>query len=284
MKRLIAVAILTAATPLFAIETDDCRAALTHLTALYEIRSLMMKRYTSSYDVDRLIDRRLDQLREPLPGGGYRWVRWVRRDSDAPTDKHGHSVGAVNSSGSDTFESSGDHAFVVRVVVPQKRSLFNANHAVYVGNVRINYTANGRTRTKEEPINNWMNPDTSRTIDLGTIADHVEVSLDASTAAKDVKQALVEIHFKQAVSEDDPANPAYSTILALERIRSSPDPRTIDAEIASIESGLFPGSESLPLLSIVADFRRADELLRSSKSDDQEKGDKLLKETLRRLR
>ncbi len=283
MKRLL-VGLLLLSTSAFAIEPDDCRAALTHLTALYEIRSLMMKRYTSSYDVDRLIDQRLDQLREPLTGGGYRWVRWVRRDSDAPTHKEGHSVIAVSGSGSDSFEASRDHVFVVRVVVPQKRSLFNANRPVYVGNVRINYTVNGRTRTKEEAVNNWMNPDTSRTIDLGTIADHVDVSLDASTNPKDVKQALVEIHFKQAVAEDDPANPAYSTVQALSRIRGAADPETIDTEIATIERGLFPGSDPLPILSLIADFRHADELLRSKKSEDQEKGDKLLKETLRRLR
>ncbi len=283
MRRLLLVLLLFPVSA-FAVETDDCRSALTHLTALYEIRSLMMKRYTSSYDVDRLIDRRLEQLREPLPGGGYRWVRWVRRDSDAPTEKRGHSVIAVKGSGSDTFEASRDHVFAVRVVVPQKRSLFNANRPVYIGNVRINYTVNGRARSKEEPINNWMNPDTSRTIDLGAIADHVDVSLDASTNPKDVKQALVEIHFKQAVAEDDPANPAYSTIQALDRIHNSADPQTIDAEIASVERGLFPGADPLPILSLIADFRRADELIRSSKSEDQEKGDKLLKETLRRLR
>lgn len=284
MKRLLIGLLLLPLSAFAVVEGDDCRAALAHLTALYEIRSLMMKRYTSSYDVSKLIDRRLDQLREPLPEGGYRWVRWVRRESDAPTEKRGHTVNAVNGSGSDSFEASRDHVFAVRIAVPQKRSLFNANRPVYVGTVRMNYTVNGRSRTKEEAINNWMNPDTSRTIDLGTIADHVDVSLDASTNQKDVKTALVEIHFRQAVAEDDPANPAYSTIRALDRIRDSADPGTIDAEIASVERGLFPGSDPLPILSLISDFRRADELMRSKKTEDQEKGDKLLKETLRRLR
>jgi hypothetical protein len=283
MKRLLSTLLLLAA-PTLAVETEDCRAVVTHLTVLYELRNAMLSRSMSSYDLDRLIDRRLDELREPLPGGSYRWVRWVRPESNGPTDKHGHSVVAVNGSGSDSFEASGNHAFAVRVVVPQKRSLFNANHAVYVGNVRVNYTAGGRPRTKEEPINNWMNPDTSRSIDLGAIADHVDVTLDASTAHKNVKQALVEIHFKQAVPEDDPANPAYSAIQALGRIRSSSDPRTIDTEIASVEHGMFPGTESVPMLSLIFDLRRADELMRSSKTEEQEKGDKLLKETLRRLR
>ena len=40
----------------------------------------------------------------------------------------------------------------------------------------------------------------------------------------------------------------------------------------------------MPLLAIVQDLRRADELMRSDKAGDQEKGNKLLRETLRRLR
>jgi hypothetical protein len=283
MKRFL-IGLLLVPVSAFAVSEDDCRAALAHLTALYEIRSSMMKRYTSSYDVSKLIDRRLDQLREPLPEGGYRWVRWVRRESDAPTTKRGHSVVAVKGPGTDTFEASRDHVFAVRVAVPQKRSLFSANAPVYIGTVRLNYTVNGKTRKKEEAINNWMNPDTTKTIDLGTIADHVDASLDASTNQKDVNSALVEIHFREAVAEDDPANPAYSTIRALDHIRDNADPDTIDAEISSVERGLFPGADSLPILTLITDFRRADDLIRSKKTEDQEKGDKLLKDTLRRLR
>jgi hypothetical protein len=277
MRRLLLVLLLFPVSA-FAVETDDCRAALTHLTALYEIRSLMMKRYTSSYDVDRLIDRRLEQLREPLSGGGYRWVRWVRRNSDAPTEKKVHKLRARSEP--DRFESSADHVFAVRVVVPSKRSLFNANSPVSVGGVEITYTTNGRSRTRSERIDSTMNPDTSKTFDLGTIADHVEVAVAASAKS----EAVIEAHYRQAVAQDDPSNPAYSTIQALDRIRNSADPQTIDAEIASVERGLFPGADPLPILSLIADFRRADELIRSSKSEDQEKGDRLLKETLRRLR
>jgi hypothetical protein len=277
MRRLL-FALLLLPTSLFAIELDDCRGALTHLSALYEIRSLMMKRYTSSYDVDRLIDRRLQQLREPLPGGGYRWVTWVRRDSDAPVDKKVHKLRGGSSS--DRFESSADHVFAVRIVVPSKRSLFNANSPVTIRAVEITYITNGRAKTRTERIDATMSPDTSRTFDLGTIADHVEVAVEVASKS----EAVVETHYRQAVAEDDPANPAYSTVQALSRIRYSADPHTIDTEIASLERGLFPGSDPLPILSIIGDFRRADELIRSSKTEEQEKGDKLLKETLRRLR
>ena len=51
MKKIITLIALVAI-PAAAVETGDC----SRLGALYEIRSLMMKRYSSSYDVDKAIE------------------------------------------------------------------------------------------------------------------------------------------------------------------------------------------------------------------------------------
>jgi hypothetical protein len=277
MKRaLFSLALLLIAAPLLA---DDC-GAMTQLATLYELRHVAMRR---SSDADSWIDKRIDYLREPS-GDGYRWVRWARPSGSDPVDKHLHKTQAVHGNGNYPFEATGAHAYGVRVVVPAKQSLFGRNNPVYVGTVRISYDAEGRHRTKSERIDQWMNPDTSRTIDLGAIADHVEVLLDASTAEKDANSALVEIHFRQAVAEDDPANPAYRTIQSLKHVRNSWSSDAIDDEIARVERDTFGATESVPLLGIVRDLRRADELIRSSKDSDKEKGDRLLKETLRKLR
>jgi hypothetical protein len=284
MKRVMGIALLMIAAPLFAADVADPCSAYMQIGALYEVRALMMKPYASTYDVDKFINERVEQLRDPLPDGGYRWVRWIRPDRDAPFDKHGHTVAAVQGANSDSVEASGQHAFAVRVAVPAKKSLFSRNNAVYVGSVHVSYSVNGRTRTKDEKINQWMNPDTTRTIDLDAIADRAEASLDASTSAKNVKESLVEIHFVQAVAQDDPANPAYDTIRSLERIRRNTDADTVDNEIAKRERELFPGAEPLPLLTIVADLHRADELLHSKKDEDHERGIKLLRETMRKVR
>jgi len=276
MKRWIAVLPLLAATSLFGIEADDCSAA-NQLAALYALRGVML-RNSSSYDVDRFIDDKVNQLREPMAGGGFRWVRWVRPSGNPPFDKKGHEVAAVHGSGTDHFEASGNHVFGVRIAVPAKRSLLHGNNAVYVGSIHVRYTFNDRERTKDETIDGWMNPDTTRTIDLGTIADHAEVSLDASTDLRDIREALVEIHTLNAVPQDDPANPNYDTITLLHRLRNSNDPDSIDDEIARLEPG-----DSLPLAHIVRSLRRADELMHSKKQDDQEKGERLLREALRQL-
>ena len=99
-----------------------------------------------------------------------------------------------------------------------------------------------------------------------------------------MKQSIVEIHFVQAVPRDDPGNPAYDAIQSLVRVRETTDAETIDDEIARAERELFPSSEPLPLASIISDLRRANELMRSKKDTDYNKGESLLKETLRRLR
>lgn len=283
MKRiLLALFVSLIAFPIFAAECDD----LIHLGALYELRSLMMHRYTSSSDVQTFIDRRIEQLREPTPDGGYRWVRYVRPSGDGPVDKHVHSVRSVHDAEDpDSFEATGHHAYAVRVVVPSKRSLFKGNNAVYVGDMRVaTYNGNARPRIDVFHINRWMSPDTSQTLPLDAIYDTVVATAPVSVDKRDRNEAVAEIHFVQAVAQDDPANPAYSTIQALRRIRETPDPVAVDSEIAALENTLFPGVESVPLLTVLHDLRRADELIRSEKADDQEKGNRLLKETLRRLR
>ena len=262
----------------FAVETTDCSTA-TQLAALYQVRAVMLRPGSSSYDVNKFIDAKMDALREPLPDGGFRWVRWARPSGSPQYDKNGHEVRAVQGSGTDNFEASGDHIFAVRIAVPAKRSLFNGNNKVYVGTVHIRATANGRERTKDEVINDWMNPDTSKTIDLNMIADHVEASLDSAAEERKSKQALVEIHMLKAAAQDDPANPNYDAIQTLRRVRNAFDSTTIDDEIARLNP-----DDAFPLTRIVSDLRQADDLMRSKKDKDQEKGRQLLKETLRRLR
>jgi hypothetical protein len=283
VKRILLVlAALCVATPLLALTRDEQCRAYTQLGALYEVRSLMARNYVSSYDVQKAIDRRIETLRVPLADGGYRWVRWVRPDKNAPDDKQVHEVRASRNSTPDTFEATADHPFNVKVIIPSKRSLLNGNNRVYVGTLHVTYTVNGRSYNKDLAINDWMNPDTSRTIEFDTIADHAEAIVDVST--NDPGKAVAEIHFRQAVAQDDPANPDYATIQSLNRVRSSTDAATVDAEIAAVEQGIFPGSESLPLLTVLDELRRADKLIHSSKTDEQDKGQKLLKDTLQRLR
>src|ERR1051326_5478734 len=272
MKRLIVL--LAFATPLFAVTTNEECRGYQQLATLYQVRELMLHGAGDSR-IDDVID---DQLKD-LRGG---WWRGFAPNHAAPRDKHVHVVAAANGSSTDNFEASGDHPFEVKVVIPAKRSLLNKNNPVYIGTLHVSYSLNGRTRTKDLPVNAWMNPDTSNTLDLGGIADHAEAAVTASS--RNPGEAVVEIHFIQAVAEDDPANPAYDTIQSLAHVRRYTDENTIDEEIAKTERAVFPGSDPVPLAHIVRELRRANDMLRSSKEDEQKKGQKLLEESIRRLR
>src|ERR1044072_2641627 len=165
MKHLIVL--LAFATPLFAVTTNEECRGYQQLATLYQVRELMLH-----------------------GAGDYRI---------------GHVVAASNGSGSDNFEAAGEHPFEVKVVVPAKRSLLNKNNPVYVGTLHVTYSVNGRTRTKDLPVNAWMTPAPATPRPPGGIAAPTEPPGTASPRTPG--EAVVEIHFIQAVAEDDPANP-----------------------------------------------------------------------------
>ena len=83
-------------------------------------------------------------------------------------------------------------------------------------------------------------------------------------------ESLVEIHLLKAVPQDDPSNPNYDTITVLKRLRDSTSYDSVDDEIARLNP-----DDTLPMYHIVRELRRADDLIRSKKEDDHEKGQKL---------
>ncbi len=286
MKRsLIALAVFALALPFAARaqRADDC-AALQTLQALYEIRQLSMAASPSSYAVDRAIETNLDRLRDPLPSGGYRWVRLTRPAGDGPVVKREHLVQADHAAGDrEQFEADGTVPYAVRIVVPRKRSLTKANKDLWVGAVNVRYWTEGEMKTLTRQIDAWLLPDNSRTIDLGVIADRAEVQVETATKSGNRGQSLIEVHFRQAVAQDDPANPNFEGVEALKRLQYAADPAAIDLEVARLERRLFPGVEITPFTMIVTRLREAEALLRSEKEEEKEKGRKALAEVVRAL-
>jgi hypothetical protein len=282
MKNLVAfVSIVLIAS---AAAAQDCEGDIAALRALYETRQILMRPYSGSYTAGERLDEQMDRMREPLPGGGYRWVRFVKPAGDPPVLKREHMVKNDFSADSmDTFEAAGDHPFGVRIVTPRKRSMFKANNESYIGRVDIRYWVDGREKTMSKEFNQWFAPDTMKTIDLGTIADRAEVEVEVATRNAKDKEALIEVHFKQAVAQDDPANPSYDAIQSLKRVRGSLDAVTLDYEIAKFEKRLFPELVSLPYTTLLMRVREAEKLIRSDKAEEQEKGKKMLAEISRAI-
>src|SRR5687767_12798888 len=139
---------------------------LVALQSLYGVRQMLMEPYSNEYTIGSWIDSQMDAMRDPLPGGGYRWVKFVRPSGDGPIVKREHLVSTDQTRGDlAAFEAAADHPFAVRIVVPRKRTTFRNNKDVYVGDVNIRYWVDGRERTMEKSIQQWMAPDTSRSFD-----------------------------------------------------------------------------------------------------------------------
>ncbi|MGH9457089.1 MAG: hypothetical protein ACRD2J_05550 [Thermoanaerobaculia bacterium] len=276
------VAVCLGAAPSFA-QSDAC-AEIDALRALYDVREAMLAAGPESWEVGRRIEHHLDLLRVPLPGGGHRWIRWIRPGSDGPVVRREKLVQADYDAGeTERFEAEASVPYAVRIVVPRKRSLLRANNDVWVGTVRIRVAADGEVETIERPIEAWLKPDNSRTFDLGVIADEARVEVETATRAGTRGEALVEVHFPQAVAQDDPANPNAETVAALKRLAYSADPVELDLEIARLEDRLFPGIESVPFATLVTRLREAEALLRSEDEEEREKGRKLLEDIVRLL-
>jgi hypothetical protein len=177
------------------------------------------------------------------------------------------------------FEASGNHPFAVKVVVPRKRSLTRSNKELWVGDVDIRYWVDGREKRLTKTVDQWLAPDTSRTFDLNAIADRAEVTVETSTRNASKKESLIEVHFRQAVPEDDPDNPGYEAIRSLRRLATNSfDPISLDYEIARFERRLFGTPMSAPISVIFRKLQEAEKLLKSEKEEDHEKGRKLLAE------
>lgn len=276
MMRKLLLSLLVVLSSMSAFAVVDCDVDVRALDALYDVRDLLITR-SSTYTIDNRIAMHIEQLRDPLPQGGYRWVIWVRPTSDAPVQKKSHVVSSVKDNGdSETFESTGDHAFEVRVVVPRKRSTFSANKGVYVKKLVVRYELNGKQQQFEKAIEKWMAPDTSQTFDLGGITDRADAQLEVATKGADAKQAVAEIHFRQAVATDDPDNPHYETIQALKSLATDTSPDRLEREITIREKRLFPDARFVRLLPLFEQIRTATDLIKSEKAEDQEKGKKSL--------
>jgi hypothetical protein len=280
-KLVLAILLLLVSTSLFA--AYDCDVDVRALNALFDIRDLMISR-ASSYTVDSRIQMHIENLRDPLPQGGYRWVMWVRPTGDAPVQKKAHLVSSVKDQGdAESFEASGDHPFEVRVVVPRKRSTFNANHAVYVKKLVVRYDRDGKQQQLDKAIDKWMAPDTSQSFDLGGIAERANAELEVATRASDVQQALAEIHFRQAVATDDPDNPHFETIQTLKSLASDLSAEKLERNISLIEKRLFPDAHFVRLVPLFEQIRTAMDLIKSEKPEEQEKGKKSLDAAIKQL-
>ncbi|HVT02636.1 MAG TPA: hypothetical protein VHL58_04585 [Thermoanaerobaculia bacterium] len=278
----LAMAVVLVSSMAIAARSQDVCPEVASLNALYEVRAARLHAYSSSYEVGSEIDRQIDNLREPLRDGAYRWVHYVRPGGDASVVKRDHDVSKIyNGDNWDSFEVTGKHVFAVNVNVPKKRNLFKANNEVFVNTLTVRYIVEGRPAVIRKTIGEWMAPTTSRTFDLDAIADSADATVEVAARPGKKKETVAEIIFKEAVAQDDPDNPNYETIQALQRLRGLSDPAAIDYEIGRLERRIFPSLEPAPFTTFLLRIKEAETLIRSSKEEEQNRGKKMLAEVIR---
>ena len=276
--------LILAFVPAQGIAADSCETDVHALGALYEIRDLMLSPRVSSWDVTGRIDDRLEELREPQPGGGHRWVDIVRPIGEGPVNRSEHLVHAsVGDSNADLFEAASEIPYAVKIVVPRKRSMFRGNERVWIQAISIRYFIDGEAKTIEEPIERWMNPNSTRTFDLEEVAERAEVVLEVAADPEKSEQALVEVHFEQGVPRDNPENPHYPTVEVLKKLRNNLDPGSLDLEIGRIEQRLFPSASVLPLTTLIGRIREYRAALQSDEAEEKEKAPKMLEAIVKAL-
>ncbi len=255
----------------------DCESDLAALEVFYDLRDTMVRGSSSSYDLARRVEEHLIALREPLGDGTFRWVRYVRPGGTPPVVRRERLVAASRDDGDiESFEASAERPFAVQVVVPRKRSLLRGNQEAWVGQVVIRYWVDGEEESLTRAVNQWLRPDTTRTFDLGVIADRAEAVVEVGTRRTTREQSLVELHLQQAVAQDDPGSPNAATVARLKRFASDPSPVHLDEEIAEIELEVFGRSSRLRTAELVATLRKAGVLLESEKEEERTEGQKLL--------
>jgi hypothetical protein len=282
MKRLMTWTILLlTAIPVAADWRDPLRTDLEGLGILYQVREQLLDRRVSDWDVNRFIDREIDRLLEPLPEGGHEWVVQVRPASEV-VRRSEHLVRATPDAPS-TFEHAEPWVYAVRLVVPRKRSLFRGNNPVWVEGYRVMVVEPDGSRSEREiEVGRWMQPGTTTTLDLDTIASSVRVAARAATAAEHRGEALLEIHLLKTVTRDDPQNPYFETIAMLRDLRRSLSPDRVDSQIERLERRVFPGKRPLPVGRLADLLSEAQALLESEDPAEREKAGAVL-ERMRRL-
>lgn len=184
----------------------------------------------------RIIDDRIEELRQKRSDGTYRWASLEREEADRLTrEKDVERVYTEDEVDVVTLE--GRDGYRVEIEIPRKKSLFSGNERVFVK--RIAVRADGGT--EEIPSSVWIEPGSSWAAPLPRIlrSGEVVVELGVESGRED---AVAEVSVLQAKLVDDPRSPYYPAVSKLLDIRGhlegsvdrSAIERSIDEALATI--------------------------------------------------
>lgn len=207
-----------AATPAASEPDKNIEMLAADLHALARVVSVAENLNQSRQVLLAIVDADVDTLRMPRGDGTYQWASLQREEGGRVTDQKAieyvHTEKELRN-----VTITAPNAYRVEVLVPKKRSAFQANNRVYVRNVIAEWTGfDGKTTLQEIPINAWVEPGDATGAPLPEIGKSVKVTAQLGVESGK-KAAVADVALVQAKLVDDPNSPYYPAIKRLLQVR-----------------------------------------------------------------
>jgi hypothetical protein len=242
----------------------------------------------------RMLEADIELLRGKRSDGSYAYASHDRMEAGRRED----SFSVEDPKKSMRLELRGSWVYRLTIGVPSRRLLVTRNRHVFVERVEIEYLPEGGASTKVQTldVNGWIEPGTSRNVDLDQIARQATARVYVHADPEgygNIGLALLEA--KIFDNADSPYADAVSTAKAILRGIENDDVPSIRAMAQRLATDLQPAAAAVPATAavevtapraeanIAADLQAIEDLLTGTETERRQGLDRL-HQLLRRLR
>lgn len=194
----------------------------------------------------RIVDEDVDLLRGKRSDGTYQYAGYERLEGGRVDESF-----SVQPKESDQFAKlsvRGDNVYRLVIALPSRRLLVTKNRKLYVDRVEIEAIPQGGSsaKTQSVPVGAWLEPGSSKTIELDEIARHATANVFAR-GDKDAGYGNVNLTLVQAKIFDNPDSPyadSVSSLKAIQRALDNDDIGSIRAMASRIQTNLRTAESS----------------------------------------
>lgn len=246
----------------------------------------------------RIVDDDIERLRMPRPDGTYQYAAHERMEGGRIAD--GYSIQRRKDDQLAKLELKGDLVYRLIISVPARRLLVSRNRRLFVDRAEIEFIPQGSSaaRVQNVPIGAWLEPGTSRSIDIEQIARQATVRVFAR-ADRERGSGNLSLTLLRARIFDLPESPWAAAVTSakgiLRALDGGGDPKSIRSLALRMESELRPvqaltpppsnppPAAGLPPEDVESELQMIEDLLTGSESERREGLDRL-HQLIRRIR
>lgn len=226
MIRTTALALALTTIPLAAhAQTSAAEQARRDAWALERIADVSSSGRAMPRDVMReIVTQSLETLRGGAPDGTYRWARYERQEAERQSE--GYSLRPTGADAPDSFETSGDLAYAIRIEVPSRRLLVVRNRRVFIDRIEVDYRELGAFRdTQVIEVDRWIEPGDGVEYPLEEITRRASARVIGWADPEERGSAAIEVSWLVPTLVDDPTSPFAQEVAILKQIHASIDDR-----------------------------------------------------------